>query len=170
VVSDYPTGVIPSEDVDLAHLCDDPLLVALPRGHRLAGEPAVDLAELAGESWIEAGGRGDATVLAAAAARAGFVPRTDITVPGWTAKQGFVAAGLGVTLVPTLAAPAMRPDLVLRPLRDEMVRRRVFAARPAAGGDLAAAARLIEILRAAARRAPGEGAGQGAGSPTSGFE
>jgi hypothetical protein len=53
-----------------------------------------------------------------------------------------------------------------------MVRRRVFAARPAAGGDLAAAARLIEILRAAARRAqaPGEGAGQGAGSPTSGFE
>lgn len=171
VVSDYPTGVIPSEGVELEHLCDDPLLVALPPGHRLAGEPAVDLADLAGESWIEAGGHGDATVLAAAAARVGFVPRTDITVPGWTAKQGFVAAGLGVTLVPALAAPAMRPDLVLRPVRDEMARRRVFVARPAAGGDLAAAARLTEILRAAARHAgaPDQGARQ-RGSPTSGFE
>ena len=88
-------------------------------------------------------------------------------MPGWTAKQGFVAAGLGVTLVPALAAPAMRPDLVLRPVRDDMARRRVFVARPASGGDLAAAARLIEILRAGA---PGQGAGQRAGSPVSGFE
>lgn len=173
VVIDHPTGVVPSEGVDLVHLCDDPLLVALPPGHRLAGEQALDLGDLAGESWIEAGGRGGATVRAAAATRAGFVPRTDITVPGWTAKEGFVAAGLGVTLVPALAAPAMRPDLVLRPVRDPLARRRVFVARPPTGSDLAAGTRLTEILRAAVADGagtPGGDAGQPPGSPTSGFE
>lgn len=149
VVSDYPSGVMPVEGLELTHLCDDPLLVALPPGHRLATEPAVDLRELADESWIEAGTLSDVavTVLAAAAARAGFVPRNDITVPGWTAKQGFVAAGLGVTLVPALAAPAMRPDVVLRPIRDELARRRVYAAQVAGGGGLVAAAELTNLLR-----------------------
>ena len=107
VVSDYPERPAAGGRVSSSmHLCDDPLLVALPPGHRLAGAAAVDLADLADESWIEAGrlAADGATVHAAAAARAGFVPRTDITVPGWTAKQGFVAAGLGVTLVPRLAA------------------------------------------------------------------
>jgi DNA-binding transcriptional LysR family regulator len=149
VVSDYPSGVMPAEGLELTHLCDDPLLVALPPGHRLATEPAVDLRDLADESWIEAGTLGDATVtvLATAAARAGFVPRNDITVPGWTAKQGFVAAGLGVTLVPALAAPAMRPDVVLRPIRDELAQRRVYAAQVTGGGGLAAAAQLTDLLR-----------------------
>ena len=73
-----------------------------------------------------------------------------ITVPGWTAKQGFVAAGLGVTLVPSLAAPAMRSDIVLRPLSDQQAQRRVFAARVAGSGALAAASRLTDLLAAAA--------------------
>ena len=149
VVSDYPSGSVPADGLQLVHLCDDPLLVALPPGHRLAGADAVSLADLADESWIEAAPRGRPTVLAMAAARAGFVPRTDITVPGWTAKQGFVAAGLGVTLVPGLAAPAMRPDIVLRPLRDERARRRVYVARAAGVDALVTAARLTDLLVAA---------------------
>ena len=107
------------------------MMVALPPGHRLAGETAVDLADLAGDTWIEAGRlAADATTLQTAAARAGFVPRTDVTVPGWTAKQGFVAAGLGVTLVPRLAAGAMRADVVVRPLRDRGPAARVHRPRP----------------------------------------
>lgn len=149
VVSDYPSGVIPAEGLELTHLCDDPLLVALPPGHRLATAPAVDLRDLADESWIEAGALSDerVTVLAAAAARAGFVPRHDITVPGWTAKQGFVAAGLGVTLVPALAAPAMRPDVVLRPIRDDLAQRRVYVAQLPGGAGLVAATQLTAVLR-----------------------
>lgn len=132
LVSDYPDGAVDGTGLVLEHLCDDELLVALPAGHRLAAEPAVDLADLADESWIEAGRLAvDSATVNLLAARAGFVPRTDITVPGWTAKQGFVAAGLGVTLVPRLAAPAMRPDIVLRPIRDDAARRRVHLARPA---------------------------------------
>jgi DNA-binding transcriptional LysR family regulator len=163
VVSDYPSGDPPLDGVDLEHLCDDPMMVALPADHRLAGEPEVDLGELAGDTWIEAGRlAADATTLHAAAARAGFVPRTDVTVPGWTAKQGFVAAGLGVTLVPLLAAGAMRPDIVLRPVRDRLARRRVFIARPAGAPALAAAERFAGALRTTAAALTGEGAARDA--------
>jgi DNA-binding transcriptional LysR family regulator len=161
VVSDYPSGDPPLDGVELEHLCDDPMMVALPPDHPLACAPAVDLADLAGDVWIEAGRlAADATTLQAAAARAGFVPRTDVIVPGWTAKQGFVAAGLGVTLVPRLAAGAMRPDIVLRPLRDSLARRRVFVARPAAAPPLAAAERFVGVLRTTASALTG-GAGAG---------
>ena len=163
VVSDYPSGEVSLDGVDLEHLCDDPMMVALPPDHRLAGEAAVDLGDLAGDTWIEAGRlAADATTLQTAAARAGFVPRTDVTVPGWTAKQGFVAAGLGVTLVPRLAAGAMRPDIVLRPVRDPLARRRVFIARPTGGPALAAAERFAGALRTTAAALTGDGA---AGDP-----
>ncbi|HKY66139.1 MAG TPA: LysR substrate-binding domain-containing protein, partial [Acidimicrobiales bacterium] len=156
VVSDYPDGGVDDAGLVLEHLCDDELLVALPAGHRLAGEAAVDLADLAGESWIEAGRLAiDNAAVNLLAARAGFVPRTDITVPGWTAKQGFVAAGLGVTLVPRLAAPAMRHDIVLRPVRDPMARRRVHLARPAGRlGEVTPVAtdHFLRLARAAVTR------------------
>jgi DNA-binding transcriptional LysR family regulator len=149
VVSDYPTGAPPATDVDLTPLCRDPLLVALPRRHRLAGEEAVSLVDLAGERWIEAGRGGPPSVLVAACARAGFVPRADIAVASWTAKLGFVAAGLGVTLVPRLAVAALRRDLVLRPVTDDLPARRVWAAAPGAGA-LAAAGNLTALLQAEA--------------------
>lgn len=44
----------------------------------------------------------------------------------------------------------MRPDIVLRPLRDGPARRRVFAARIAGAGALAAASRLTDLLAAVA--------------------
>jgi DNA-binding transcriptional LysR family regulator len=168
VVSDYPSGTVPADGVEFTPLCDDPLLVALPPGHPLADAPAVDLRDLAGESWIEAGPHRGDTVLATVAGRAGFVPRTDITVPGWTAKQGFVAAGLGVTLVPTLAAPAMRPDLVLRPVADELARRRVFVATPAGADRLSAASAFTDALREQVPAPSGSPASRQRGRPTSG--
>ncbi len=63
----------------------------------------------------------------------------------WTGKLGFVAAGLGVTLVPALATQGMRPDLVLRPIARRAPRRTVFAAlprrRPARSAGTGASAR-----------------------------
>jgi hypothetical protein len=47
----------------------------------------------------------------------------------WTAKQGMVAAGLGSTLLPGLAAGAVRPDIVVKRLRaEESSTREVLAA------------------------------------------
>src|SRR5690242_15477276 len=129
VVSVYPHQTAEElAAVDLRHLVDDPLLVALPAGHRLAGRGTLRLADLAGERWVE-GFPGGLETLTEACRRAGFEPRVDFEVREWIGKQGFVAAGLGLTLVPRLAAAAVPPAVVLRPLRpDDAPVRTVYAA------------------------------------------
>jgi DNA-binding transcriptional LysR family regulator len=120
VISAYPHQALDTGHLHLRHLLDDPLMVALPAGHRLA-EPRgtlLRLAELAGESWIE-GFPGGSETLTDACMRAGFRPHIDFTAREWTAKQGFVAAGLGLALVPLLAAGTVRPGIVLRHLHPE---------------------------------------------------
>jgi DNA-binding transcriptional LysR family regulator len=143
VISDYPAG-LPAEGARTVLLRGDRLLVALPRGHRLAAYEDVDLRELAGETWIEAAPRGQPTLLVTACAAAGFTPRSGMRVAEWSGKFGFVAAGLGVTLVPELAARAVPGDLVLRPLRGMAPARKVYAALPEA--PLPAALELVEML------------------------
>jgi len=115
VVSAYPHQTLDTGQLDLHHLLDDPLMVALPAGHRLARGKALRLAELASEGWIE-GFPDSSETLVEACLRAGFRPRIDFDVREWTAKQGFVAAGLGLALVPLLVAGTTRPDIVLCPL------------------------------------------------------
>lgn len=121
VVTDYPPGLPPHDGVRLVHLLDDPLYAALPLGHRLAGRDVVDLAELAGDTWVE-DYEGAAAMLVNACGRAGFTPRIDIECGGWLGKQAFVAAGFGVALAPGLLVPALRRDIAVRPLRDPPVR------------------------------------------------
>ncbi|NBE97776.1 LysR family transcriptional regulator [Nonomuraea sp. KC401] len=144
VISDYPSG-LPDGVARTLPLVDDRLLVALPADHRLAAEHDVDLRDLAGESWIEAAPRGQPTPLATACAAAGFTPRTGLRVAEWSGKFGFVAAGLGVTLVPELAAGAVPRGLVLRPLRGTAPARKVCAALPVT--PLPAALELAGMLR-----------------------
>lgn len=146
VVSDYPTGRIAADDLDLVHLLDDPLLVALPAGHPMAQRRRVRLADLADETWISAGPARDDTVLATAARRAGFSPRVDIRVASWVAKFGYVASGLGLTLVPGLLADSAPPQLVLKRLDDDLPPRRVFAALPCTGATAAALAFVATLV------------------------
>lgn len=128
VVSDYPAGLPDGGRTVL--LGEDELLVALPATHPVAGHEVVDLRDLAGENWIEAAPRGQPTLLVAACAAAGFTPRGGLRVAEWSGKFGYVAAGLGVTLVPRLAARAVPDGVVLRPLGEQAPRRRVYAALP----------------------------------------
>ncbi|MEV4284603.1 LysR family transcriptional regulator [Nonomuraea bangladeshensis] len=144
VISDYPAGLPAADAGRLVPLREDRLLVALPAGHRLAAEAEVDLRDLAGETWIEAAPRGQPTLLLAACAAAGFAPRGGLRVAEWTGKFGFVAAGLGVTLVPELAARAVPAGLVLRPLRGQAPARRVYAALPE--DPLPAALEFVQLL------------------------
>ncbi|MEV4256647.1 LysR family transcriptional regulator, partial [Spirillospora sp. NPDC049652] len=113
VVSTHKVAQIASADP--VALGDDPLLVALPRGHRLARRRTVPLAGLAEESWIVADDEAAVAALHARCAPAGFVPRTPLRVAEWTSKLGLVAAGFGVTFVPALAVGAVRDDVALRP-------------------------------------------------------
>ncbi|MEV4097333.1 LysR family transcriptional regulator [Streptosporangium saharense] len=155
VLSDYPAGLPYEEEVEIVELAEDELLVALPREHRLAALPEVDLRELREETWIEAPPPGGTTALDAACARAGFSPRARLRIAEWTGKFGFVAAGLGVTLVPGIAAQAVPADLVLRSLGDLAPRRTVYAALPRTTPPsvLPAARTLAHFLADAARAA-----------------
>jgi DNA-binding transcriptional LysR family regulator len=65
----------------------------------------------------------------------------------WAAKQSFVAAGLGITLIPSLAAASVRPDLVVVALDPaEAAPRSVFAATPEGVADSTAVAAFLESL------------------------
>ncbi|MET7645564.1 LysR family transcriptional regulator [Streptomyces sp. NPDC005426] len=152
VVSDYPSGLPPADGVTTTVLCEDELRVALPRGHRLAGSGRFDLRELRDEAWLQSAYGDRPTMLADACARAGFSPRKVVRIAEWTGKFGYVAAGLGVALVPSLAAGAVPETLVLCGLTDPALRRTVHVALPAS--PLPAALELLRLLRVAAGSPP----------------
>ncbi|MGW2873134.1 LysR family transcriptional regulator [Kitasatospora sp. NPDC001225] len=118
LVASYTEPADAGEQFDFRPLMDDPVLVALPRGHRLARRRRLRLAELADEPWIAARRHAESTLLAACV-RSGFQPRIEYTVAAWTAKLGLVAAGLGITLIPSLAARVTRPGIALIPLHPD---------------------------------------------------
>ncbi|WP_422748202.1 LysR family transcriptional regulator [Mycobacterium sp. WMMD1722] len=81
------------------------MCVAVPSGHRLAGAGRVAVRELAGESWIAgAGSAGDPQFTAWPTLAE---PLIRYRVVGWPARLGLVAAGLGVCLMPELAAQSV---------------------------------------------------------------
>jgi DNA-binding transcriptional LysR family regulator len=138
----------PADGLPTSHLLDDPLFVALPTGHRLARRRTVRLAELSAEHWI-AGSTTVEDTLIAACLRSGFRPAVRYVVREWTAKQGLVAAGLGVTLVPGLLFGAVRTDVTLVRLRGDEA-----AARPVvtATANRIVAQRFLPYLTESARR------------------
>jgi DNA-binding transcriptional LysR family regulator len=76
----------------------------------------------------------------------------DIVTADWTAKLGCVAAGLGVALIPALAARAAPPDIALLRLdTDDAPVRQVFAATAAGRRPPAGVTRLLGCLDGASR-------------------
>ncbi|SEQ77271.1 DNA-binding transcriptional regulator, LysR family [Lentzea albida] len=103
------------------HLLADPLYAVLPRGHALARKRVLDLADLADEPWVD----GDcsysgpcADLVRNACAGAGFSPQIAVESDDYATAQGFVAAGLGVTLIPRLGLGFAHPGVVLRRVRN----------------------------------------------------
>ncbi|KAA2261536.1 LysR family transcriptional regulator [Solihabitans fulvus] len=147
VVSDYPSGLPPVDGVTTTVLLRDELFVVLRRDHPLAGAGTIDLRGLRDEAWIQDSPAGGPTMLTDACAKAGFAPRKLIRIAEWTGKFGYVAAGLGVALVPSLAASAVPAELVLCGLGDLAPRRTVHLAVPTT--PLPAALALADLLREA---------------------
>jgi DNA-binding transcriptional LysR family regulator len=85
------------------------LRVAVPHGHRLAKAGVVPVAELAGETWIAGDDSGGDPQFGAWPTLAN--PVITYTVRGWPARFGLVAAGLGVCLVPEVAALSVPADV-----------------------------------------------------------
>ncbi|MGV9314052.1 LysR family transcriptional regulator [Streptomyces sp. NPDC003691] len=89
-------------------LLDDPLRVVLPEGHRLADRPSLDLGELAAEPWVLGCLRTE-EYLRRHAERAGFVPDVRGTTSDYFFACSLVAAGVGVSLIPSIALAQETP-------------------------------------------------------------
>jgi molybdate transport repressor ModE-like protein len=134
-------------------LLDDPLDAALPTGHPLGARSAIALAALAGETWVgPSAGTSCLEVTLAGCATAGFTPRLTHRTNDFTTLMTFVAAGLGVALVPRLAQGQILDGVALVPLRGEPPARRVFAATRRGGEARPIVAALLDALVGAAQR------------------
>jgi DNA-binding transcriptional LysR family regulator len=85
------------------------LRVAVPHGHRLAEASVVPVAELVGETWIAGDDSGGDPQFGAWPTLAN--PVITYTSRGWPARFGLVAAGLGICLVPEVAALSVPADV-----------------------------------------------------------
>jgi DNA-binding transcriptional LysR family regulator len=100
-------------------LGDDPYRIVVPAGHRLARRRRLSPADLAGERFngpaVDPDGR-YRKVLESLFAEEGFSPDVAYLVGDVSVGRAFIAAGLCVAVMPELAVPEPRPDVVLRPI------------------------------------------------------
>jgi DNA-binding transcriptional LysR family regulator len=139
--------------VELLHVCEDEMLVAVPCGHRLAHRQVVELADLREEPWVitEVGGTcADSNVVLRACRDAGFEPDIRFETDDYHALQGMAAAGMGVAMLPRMATTSVRDDVVVLPLRGRPPARRILAA-VTEGERSPEVDRVLEALRTAAR-------------------
>lgn len=138
--SDAPDGVM------LDALLDDPLLVAMPRGHRLAGQSAIDPDELREEAWI-AGSTSPGTRLLGAWTTGHWRPRIAYEVRDWTAKLGLVAAGCGITIVSALSATTLPASILVARIDHPTAMRVVAVARREGSENDVRVERVLDALR-----------------------
>ncbi|MBE1491414.1 LysR family transcriptional regulator [Plantactinospora soyae] len=142
------------DGVELVPLLDEELQVALPTRHRLARQRRVRLADLSGETWIEGGHPDCLGPIAPLAEALGGAPRIGFWCDDWNGKQALVAAGVGVTLMPTLAHPALRRDVLVRPTSPALPTRRLYAATAAPAFRAPAVTAMLGILTELVLRRP----------------
>ncbi|MEV0091586.1 LysR substrate-binding domain-containing protein [Streptomyces sp. NPDC050738] len=128
-------------------LLADPLDVALPAAHPLAATPGLRLADLADEPWIFGGSGPWSEITRTACEAAGFVPEQAHSAAGWTAILAMVEAGMGVALVPRMAAAERRTGVVTRVLSADQPRRHVIAAVRRGSEEGTAVARVLTALQ-----------------------
>ena len=111
-------------------LLADPMDVALPVWHPLAGRASIELAELADESWVAGNPDGICySITLDGCGSAGFRPDVRHFCNDWDAVCALVAAGGGVALVPHLATVSHTANVVLRSVTPRPVRRLGLAVR-----------------------------------------
>jgi DNA-binding transcriptional LysR family regulator len=137
----------PITGIEFVHLFDDPMYVALPAGHDLADADRLDLTSFADEPWMLGTTTScpDSRLFIQACLAAGFEPRIAFQNDDYAAVLGFVAAGVGVALIPDMAARAIRDDVVIREL-DPAPRARPIMVGLATGYRSAAIQAMLAIL------------------------
>jgi DNA-binding transcriptional LysR family regulator len=145
----------PGAGIELVPLLDDPIQVVLPASHPAAAAPALELADLAGEAWV------DSTTLSSchpflrrACNAAGFEPRVAAETNDHRTLHHLVASGVGLALVPLLSQLDLPASLVARPVRTNPPKRRIHAAFRRASAEDRRVTQMLERLDAAAKSRP----------------
>src|SRR3954463_2279597 len=151
VVFDYPDFPLDfSRDVEAELIYEEPMRIALPPGHPLAGAKSVRIEDLAAEDWLcgalPSSCRDQVIELCR---EAGFEPRISFRSEDYEVIKGFVAAGLGVSLLPELAGG--HPGIGLRAVRGQKPVRRVWAVTRQSDIRSPAAEQMLGILREVCR-------------------
>lgn len=116
----------PSSHKNSTPLLTERMVLAVPRGHPLAGRSAVDLAEAANERFI-ASNRTDE--LERFCQMAGFMPNIVVQCDNGTTYASLLKNRMGVTLVPeTTLGALLAPEIVCVPLTRPKCRRTIVLA------------------------------------------
>jgi DNA-binding transcriptional LysR family regulator len=142
------------EGIELHHLVDDPMFLALPHGHPLTRKQRVRLVDVADETWVQETGSHSwcGSFHEAVCAKAGFAPKVGFRSDDYNVVQGLIAAGVGISLLPGLALTNVREDIVIRSLGPQAPARRIAAATLAGRYRSPATGAMLDILAEVAGR------------------
>ena len=156
-------GILHSAPLDAARwlrvepIYTEPVILALPKAHPLAGRSRLALSALANEAFV-----GFPRVVApemfddiiVSCRRAGFSPRIVQEAAGWHTLASLVSAGVGVGVVPRSIAEFQQPGVVYRSVRDLSVEMALLAVWKRAERS-AVRERFVAALKAVAGVRPG---------------
>ncbi len=123
-----PHGQAPprSRSLSVARLVEQTLMVAVSTSSALAKSSHLTLRQLRGQSWLlptrDHRVSEFRTELDTLFEQAGYAPRVMLELDDEIAAQALIAAGLGIGLIPRLAAPAQHEGVTRIPLRPARVR------------------------------------------------
>lgn len=147
--------VIDPPDTDLPHghrrvdLTEDPFVAVVHRDHPLAGAGRIALTDLRGETWVSndlpraVGHR----LLVASCSAVGLRPRFSVQAQDHHTAIGFVAAGVGVSVMPGLAARMLPRSVVRLDLEPPAPVRHLSAVVRALGASSPPAERAVQLLQ-----------------------
>ena len=149
-------GAIHRPGLVVPHLLDDPYVAVLPVGHPSAGRSEIDLVELAADRWVDndfARGWCRRNLVEACHA-AGFSPPFHVEAHDYPTAMAFVAAGIGLTVLPQLGARQLPDGVVAVPVVSPTPVRSIFAlVRDGVADTPAVRTVLAELVRLGSRAA-----------------
>ena len=150
----FESAIVDTADgIERVHLLEDPMYLALPPDHPLAHRRRLRLADLAAEPWVAGAADCECNrLISHACATAGYQPRIVFETDDYSAMQGFVAAGVGVSLIAELGLTTIRDDIVVRDLGRDTPVRQIYAATLSEGYRAPATQAMVEILQEVAVR------------------
>jgi DNA-binding transcriptional LysR family regulator len=134
----------PAPDTEVVELYEEPMVLVVPRAHRLAGQVRVTVEEIAEEDLIVLkSGYGLRDLIELLFADSGLRPRISFEADDAHTARGLVSAGLGVTVVPSYA-----PDTETVQLRiDHPEARRTIGAVARRGAFVPSVGAFLDFLR-----------------------